>query len=213
MDGFSPLAATELVDDRPFTDPVQNAGDWELVRAILSIVRTVLAQTHEWPAGPEPLVLRLPGAEGRQVRLVFCHQAPLAAHEDLYLVGFFGQVWTHKDRTLINAVDEDLIHEFTLHPGVLGYCSFELPDGNYANLVLLRPEAARDHWRTSAKHAYAVVELAPEYYACVRLHNGVLPGGLWSSEEPRLVRTKYYDFSGPQPWRAIREAEQPLSRS
>jgi hypothetical protein len=39
----------------------------------------------------------------------------------------------------------------------------------------------------------------------VRLHNGVLPGGLWSSEEPRLVRTKYYDFSGPQPWRAVRE--------
>ena len=36
---------------------------------------------------------------------------------------------------------------------------------------------ARDHWRTSAKHTYAARDLAPEYYACVRLHNGLLPGG------------------------------------
>jgi hypothetical protein len=206
-DGFLPLAATEWMDSRPFTDPAQNATDWEIVRAIIAVARAVLSQPLEWPAAPAPLVLKRVGDENRLVRLVFCREADLNAHEDLFLVAFFGQRRLDKDRALINAVDEDLIHEFAQHQGVLSYCSFELPDGNYANLVLLRPEAARDHWRTSAKHAYAAQELAPEYYNCVRLHNGVLSGGLWSGAEPRLVRTKYYDFCGPLPWRAVRDLE------
>jgi hypothetical protein len=207
MDSFIPLAYDELVSDRPFTDPAQNAEDLGLIRAILAVVRTVLRQPLEWPEPPAPLVLRRVGEQDRLVRLVFCRQAALNAAEDLYLVGFFGQKRLEKDRTLINAVDEDLIHEFSLHPGILSYSSFELSDGNYANLVLIRPESARDHWRTSAKHTYAAHELAPEYYTCVRLHNGLLPGGLWSGGEPRLVRTKYYDFSGLQSWLAVRELE------
>ena len=204
-DGFLPLTSGELIDSRPFTDPAQNAADWDLVRAILAVARAVLSQPLDWPGGPEPLVLRRVGDENRLVRLVFCRQADLLASDELFLVAFFGQTRPGHDRALVNAVDEDLIHEFSQHPGVLGYCSFELADGNFANVVLLRPETARDHWRTSAKHAYAARELAPEYYRCVRLHNGVLPAGLWSGAEPRLVRTKYYDYGGAQPWRAVRE--------
>jgi hypothetical protein len=207
MDNHISLAHDELVADRPFTDPAQNAEDLELMRAILAVLRTVLRQPLDWPEEPQPLVLRRVGEADRLVRLVFCRQAALNANEDLFLVGFFGQKCPEKDRTLINAVDEDLIHEFSLHPGILSYSSFELSDGNYANLVLIRPEAARDHWRTSAKHTYAAHDLAPEYYTCVRLHNGLLPGGLWSGRDLRLVRTKYYDFSGPEPWRAVRELE------
>jgi hypothetical protein len=207
MDNAIALAYDELVADRPFTDPAQNAEDLELMRAILAVVRTVLRQPLDWPEEPAPLVLRRVGEQDRLVRLVFCRQAALNATEDLFLVGFFGQKCPEKDRALINAVDEDLIHEFSQHPGILSYSSFELSDGNYANLVLIRPETARDHWRTSAKHAYAAHDLAPEYYTCVRLHNGFLPGGLWSGREPRLVRTKYYDFGGARPWLAVRELE------
>jgi hypothetical protein len=207
IDSFIPLAYDELVADRPFTDPAQNAEDLELLRAILAAVRTVLRQPLDWPEEPHPLVLRRVGEADRLVRLVLCRQAALKAQKDLFLVGFFGQKRPQKDRALINAVDEDLIHEFSLHPGILSYSSLELSDGNYANLVLIRPESARDHWRTSAKHIYAARDLAPEYYACVRLHNGLLPGGLWSGSEPRLVRTKYYDFSGTEPWLAVRELE------
>lgn len=205
MEPFVLLRATDLLEDRPFTDPAQSAGDLELMCGILAIVRTVLTQPLDWPAEPMPLVLRRVAADDRNVRLVFRHRADLLAGADLFAVGFFGQRRLEKDRTLINAVDEDLVHEFSHHPGILSYSSFELSDGNYANLVLLRTEADKEHWRTSVKHSYAARELSPEFYTCVRLHNALLPGGLAGNNNPVLIRTKYFDYSRPESWRAMRE--------
>ena len=47
--------------------------------------------------------------------------------------------------------------------------------------------------------------VAPAIYSSVRLHNGVLPGGLLSGADPVLVRTKYFDFQSEWPWQAVRE--------
>jgi hypothetical protein len=101
-------------------------------------------------------------------------------------------------------VDDDLIHEFSMHPGVLSYSSFELEDGNYVNVVVLDSPDAKDHWRTSPRHAYAARDLAPEFYACIRLQNGHIPGGLADLEHLRLLATKYYDYQQDEPWLAQR---------
>ena len=48
-------------------------------------------------------------------------------------------------------------------------------------------------------------ELAPRHYTDVRLHQGVLPGGVGAGDEPILRRTRYYDYRAAVPWRAERE--------
>ena len=70
--------------------------------------------------------------------------------------------------------------------------------------IWLDPPEAREHWRTSPRHAYAAGELAPRHYTVVRLHRGRLAGGLLPEPSLLLEETKYYDFRGPTPWRAIR---------
>ena len=98
----------------------------------------------------------------------------------------------------------ELSEELPGHPGIVSYSSLELPDGNWGNLIVLDPPEAGEHWRTSAKHAWAASELAPRHYTVVRLHNGRFPGGLRSGHDPVVTRTRYYDFQDAVPWRAER---------
>ncbi len=57
--------------------------------------------------------------------------------------------------------------------------------------------------------SYSSLELAPRHYRVVRLHHGLFPGSLLSGGGPVLVRTRYYDDGGPEPWRAERELARP----
>ena len=81
-------------------------------------------------------------------------------------------------RAPLTAMDDELIGEFPAHPGVLSYSSLELDDGDWGNLILLDGDGARQRWREGERHAYAARELAPRHYTDVRLHQGVLPGGV-----------------------------------
>jgi hypothetical protein len=101
--------------------------------------------------------------------------------------------------------DEELIQEFPGHPGILSYSSLELGDGDWGNLILLDGDEAREHWRVSERHAHAARELAPRHYTDVRLHQGILPGGVRARGEAILRRTKYYDYRDAVTWRAERE--------
>ena len=100
-------------------------------------------------------------------------------------------------------VDADLVAELRQHPHMLCYCSIETGDGNWHNLVLMSDDEAIGHWRDSHRHAWAVDSLTPRFYRHIRLHNGVLPCGL-ASERIVLTSTKYYDYEGETPWRAMR---------
>lgn len=203
MEDVARLSAREVVDGRPFTDPRHNADDLAAIRAMAAGLRWLLSRPL--PEHPRPLVLEAPEAGGRAHRAVICHDAALRVGRDLSFVGFFATKRAGLDHARLTAVDDELILEFPRHPGILSYSSLELADGNWANLIVVDPPEARDHWRTSEKHAYAAREVAPAHYTAVRLHHGVLPGGLLSGREPILVRTKYYDFQGPEPWLAERE--------
>lgn len=198
------LGPAESVDDRPFSDVAHNDHDLSAMRRILASLSLVVWQPLQWPDPPQPLVVR--GNDGeRVVRVVVSNHPALLEDKPLFVVGFFGHRRPGLDPTILNAVDDDLIHEFAQHPGVLSYSSFELDDGNYVNVVLLDGAEAADHWRTSSRHAYAAHELAPEFYACIRLQNGLVPRGLSSLEDLRLVTTKYYDYQQEVAWLARRE--------
>jgi len=205
MDNPLPLGPSEIVPDRPFTHPERSAEDLARLRHIAQRLRLVLSQPRTWPNDPSPLILNLQEADGRAHRIVIARRAELLTVRTLTVVGFFGQKRPEADVAPLSAVDDELIREFPQHPYVLSYCSLLLEDGNWGNSVLLNAPEAREHWRTSPRHQYAARELAPSYYATLRLHNAVLSGGLLAGNDWKLLRTKYYDFQGATPWHAIRE--------
>lgn len=203
MDEFVPIRASELVAGRPFTDPAHTAEDLSAIHVMAAGLRQILGSLL--PGGRRPLLLQVPEPSGRQHRLAISNERPLWARRDLSFVGFFGKKRGGLDDAPLVAADEEMILELPSHPGILSYSSLELADENWANLIMVDPPEAKDHWRTSEKHTYAARELAPRHYSVVRLHNGVFPGGLQSARDPVLLRTKYYDFRDSTPWRGVRE--------
>ncbi|MGH7322644.1 MAG: hypothetical protein ACRELA_23900 [Candidatus Rokuibacteriota bacterium] len=209
MDESVRLSASDILGDRPFTHPDRTVDDLRAIHSMLSRLRGLVTEVPALPAEPRPLVVNWPDDSGRQHRVVICDDRRLRVEPALTLVGFFATKRLGLDDSPLTTTDDELILEFPLHPGILSYSSLEFPDGNWANLIVVHPPEAKDHWRTSEKHAYAVQELAPTYYAVVRLHNLRLPGGLRAGGDPILLRTKYYDFQGAEPWRAERELATP----
>ena len=80
----------------------------------------------------------------------------------------------------------------------------ELRNGNWYNIVLLSDADAKKHIRSAETHVYAAYQLAPRYYEWIRLHSGVIPGGL-DQVELMLQKTRYYVFQRTQPRPVIRE--------
>ena len=195
-------------ESRPFAHLERNADDLAALSKMAARLLQFLVDHH---AGGElklfhPYLLHT--AEGRWLRLVVNQPEALLAECDLSIVGFFGRrgpavrpdVDLDKD-----TIDLELIADFPDHPGVLAYCSMALDDENFGNLVMLAGPEINAEWNTSARHAYASRVIAPKYYSNIRLHNGLLPGGLRSGHAAVLLRTKYYDYSSDWHWSAVRE--------
>lgn len=205
MDDYLRLGPSEPAAGRPFADPAHTTADVAAVRTMAARLRALLAQTPALPDHPRPLVVEGREPDGRQHRVVLGDVPRLGADSDLAFVGFFATKRPGLDHAPLTATDDELILEFPTHPGILSYSSLEFADGNWGNLIVVDPPEAKEHWRTSEKHAWAARELAPRHYSVIRLHNGWFPGGLRSGSEPVVARTKYYDFQGPAPWRAERD--------
>lgn len=204
-DDYVRLEPSELVADRPFTHPGRCIEDAAILQQMAARLRLLLGQSSGSLAQSPSFALELDEAGGRSQRIIVNHRQALLASDDLTAVGFFGMKRPGANAEVLTEVDAELIGEFSLHPGILSYSSLELADGNWSNLVLLNSPEAREHWRTSERHLYAVRELTPGHYLTIRLHNAVLPGGLMSGRALALQRTKYYDFQSPAMWQAVRE--------
>jgi hypothetical protein len=213
MDDCVRLGARETAERRAFTDPAHTDRDLGAIRVMLAELRQAVAAPAMLPTGPRPLMLLRLGPEGRSHRVVVCDERRLGGGRDLSLVGFFAEKRLDLDCSPLTAMDDELVGEFPAHPGILSYSSLEFADGNWGNTILLDTDEAREHWRTSDKHAYAAREVAPRYYTVVRLHQGVVPGGLLSGRDPVLLRTRYYDYRGGATWRAEREVRAPRAPS
>jgi len=172
---------------------------------MLEEVRRQVMRAGGLAASPRPLVLECREPDGRSHRAVICDERRLGDGRDLAWVGFFGVKRRDRDSAPLTVMDDELIGEFPAHPGILSYSSLEVADGDWGNLILLDGDESREHWRVSERHAYAARELAPHHYTDVRLHQGVLPGGVRGGGEPILRRTKYYDYRADVTWRAERD--------
>jgi hypothetical protein len=195
------LAPMETVLGRPFTAPDQVGGDF----AVLDQIRgTLLANLQALPHDPPPgETLHLRHLDGLAHRIVVLNRPALLVEAPIAVVGFFGQRRADADPAMLEALDAELIDELRSHPDMLSYSSRELAGGGWANMVLLAdPQGAR-RWRESARHAFAASQIAPSYYATIRIHNALLKQGLASLALVH-VRTVYYDFGGSAWWQGVR---------
>jgi hypothetical protein len=117
----------------------------------------------------------------RAHRMVVYKRNETLLDKPLTFVGFISGVQEQVSLATVqelHRVDKLLVEELASNPGLLTYSSLELQKGRWYNLVLLRDESASAYFRQNSTHKYAAHQLARYYYAWIRLHNGVLPGGL-----------------------------------
>jgi len=202
------LGPADRDEAHPFAHIDHNAEDLRAMIIMAAHLRQLMLEgAQPEPTGPYQ-IHEMTSAHGRWLRVIVAQPAALMGDGDLAVVGFFGHrrpVITALQREDEHSIDAEMIAEIPNYPGVLGYCSMEVGQADYGNLVVMARAETIEHWRTSARHGFAVRVVAPAIYSSVRLHNGVLPGGLLSGAEPVLVRTKYYDFQSEWPWQAVRE--------
>ncbi len=131
-------------------------------------------------------------------RIVVYNQQEILLKSNLVFVGFISGIQEHVGLATIqelHRVDKLLIAELAGHPGLFSYSSLELHKNHWYNLVLLSDHTAKTYFKHNSTHRYASYQLAAHYYAWIRLHNGVMPGGL-PYNEMLLQSTKYYTFPG-----------------
>jgi hypothetical protein len=129
-------------------------------------------------------------------RIVVYNQQEILLKSSLMFVGFISGIQEHVSPATIqelHRVDKLLIAELAGHPGLLSYSSLELRKNRWYNLVLLSDYTAKTYFKHNSTHRYASYQLAAHYYAWIRLHNGVMPGGL-PYNEMLLQSTKYYTY-------------------
>jgi hypothetical protein len=202
------LGPTDRDEARPFAHVEHNAEDLRAMIIMAAHLRHLLLENaHPEITGPYQ-IHEMTASHGRRLRMIIAQPTALMVDTDLTVVGFFGHRRPavlgplHEDE---HSIDAEMIAEIPNYPGVLGYCSMEVGETDYGNLVLMASADTIDHWRTSARHSFAARVVAPAMYTSVRLHNGLLPGGLMCGADPLLVRTKYYDYRSEWPWQGVRE--------
>lgn len=198
------LSAQTLLPNRPFTHPVNSAAD----RLALCYLAERLRETRDRPDYythlPAPAILFYPEADRQHHRQVLVRPLDLFAEVPLPIVGFFGQKQTGADRSPLDALDGQLMAELPERDGLAAYCTLGLASGDFANLVVFASNQARDGWRTSPRHEYAARELAPNYFASVRIYNGLLPRGLADVGALEMSVVKYFDYRSHPTWRGLR---------
>lgn len=197
------LGPDDVVAERPFTAVEATGRDLEILHEILADVRSVVVEVEEG-ARLEPYQKLAWRVGGLTHRLLVCDVDRLRAHPGLCVVGFFGDKRPDIDPWPLEEANSVIVNEFVKYPGILAYASIELPDTKWANLVLHDDPVDTEFWRKSTVHARAVETLSPQHYFNVRIHNGCLTSGLFDGPSILITKTKYFDFMGPEPWRAER---------
>lgn len=204
------LHETELLPDRPFTDPRSTLRDLAAMEFTLNLLRGVMGQPQYLTMDRRHQQIFWGNPEQQQHRLIVNDAPQLLSRDHFVLVGFFGN--RRRDEIAaaqpIDATDARLVEELSHHQGLLTYCTCCFPDGTYGNTILFADEEAKLHWATSLVHRIAVDTISPNYYHHIRLHSGVLSAPLLFAQPGVLHVTKYYDFAQLPVWRAVR----PLTR-
>lgn len=199
------LESNDVVPGRPFTAVEMTTRDLGILHGILADVRSVVVEVEEGIRELEPYEKLAWRSGGLTHRLLICDQDRLRSHPGLCVVGFFGEKRPDKDGWVLEEANTKIVGEFPKYPGILAYASVEMPGGRWANMVLHDDPVDVQFWRTSQMHARAVESLSPQHYYNVRLHNGRLTAGVFDRPRIEIQRTKYFDYTGDEEWRAERE--------
>ena len=199
------LGPGDVVPGRPFTAVEMTTLDLGILHGILADVRSVVVEVEEGIRELEPYQKLAWKVGGLTHRLLVCDQDRLRSHPGLCVVGFFGEKRPEKDGWALEEANSRIVGEFRKYPGILAYASVEIAGGKWANMVLHDDPVDVQFWRTSEMHARAVETLSPQHYYNVRLHNGRLTSGVFDRPRIEIQRTKYFDYTGDEEWRAERE--------
>ena len=197
------LGPSEAIEGRSFTCPTKSIADISTLQTMAETLHRLI-RAMLIPEQPRPFIVYLEEAGRRLHRLVLVNSAALRRPNDLIVVGFCGQKRPGINRDMLNELDRELITELPGCIDLLSYSTLELENGDACNLVLFSRPQGIQHWARSQNHARAV-QMSPDFYESIRLHQGRLPGGLNSQNKLVLQRTKYYDYRGSPAWRAVRD--------
>jgi hypothetical protein len=188
-------------------DPIVHAGISKTKSdlAILKYIAQQLYMTLQQPDSPaittQPLRYALEDCQQRKLRIVLYKPQALLSPQRLAFVGFVSGTQPTLAPTLVDEVariDELMVAELVNIASMFSYSSLEIRPGRWYNLVVFQNAETKTHVKSSHTHSYAAYELAPQYYEWIRLHNGIMPGGL-IQQELALQSTKYYTFRQGQP--------------
>jgi hypothetical protein len=135
------------------------------------------------------------GDKGK-LRIAVLNRRIITSLKKLYFVGFFGQKKQFIQPALseqVSRFDDLLTRDLAHYPTILSYSSIQLADHyNYGNLVIFSQPQDIEHWKENHNHKQASGEISRGYYDTIRIHTGLLEGGLNSNFQ--LQRTSFYDF-------------------
>ncbi len=190
----SRLHEQDVLDYRMYTDVNKGRLDLIVLRYMARGVHLILlkaAATTTMPALSYSEERR-----GRIHRIAIYDPHGLQEQRNLAFVGFVSRKHQPLSASIvedIHEVDRKLVAELIGTPGLLSYSSLELRTGNWYNLVLFNNPITKRHVKDSETHKYAAYQLAPRYYEWIRLHSGIMPGGIARCDLV-LQKTKRYTF-------------------
>lgn len=188
------LHEQDVLDYRIYTDVNKGKLDLIVLRYMARGVHLMLLK--EVSTATMPSLYYPDERRGRMHRIAIYDPQELRVQRNLAFVGFVSRKQQPLSASIvedIHEVDRKLVAELFGTPGMLSYSSVELRTGNWYNLVLFKNPAAKRHIKDSETHKYAAYQLAPRYYEWIRLHSGIMPGGIARCDLV-LQKTKRYTF-------------------
>jgi hypothetical protein len=196
------------VSDEVTSDiPDRGARDLVVLKYMAQKIHTVLHTLEQPVAGSSPLCYSLEVRHQCQQRIIMYDPQFLLQNVTLSFVGFVSGKQKTVDPFVENEmkrVDGLLIEDLINAPGLLCYSSLELRTGKWYNLVLLANFNLKAHLKNSPIHCYGAYQLAVRYYESIRLHSGIIVGGL-GKNMLQLQKTKCYTCQTPEPHFTVRE--------
>ncbi|HLZ57992.1 MAG TPA: hypothetical protein VKR06_13720 [Ktedonosporobacter sp.] len=167
-----------------------------MLKYMLHRLRMTLHTLEQSTISQLPIFYLLEERHGRTHRMAICQPEVLLASNHLHFVGFISGKKASIEQTIVDEIerlDKVMLTEIMRLPGVLSYSSLELRTDRWYNLVILGNTLVKESFHALETHRYAAYQLAPFYYAWIRLHHGVINDGL-AGQDMHLHGTKTFQF-------------------
>lgn len=208
------LTHSELLVERPFTDPDHIEADAAVMRTMAQQAWIIADQMRMVSAAGTAPTVHYPTAESWQKRTMLLDMPGMHTESTLTVVGFFGNKRTQVDPDVEKTVYEagrQLCQALRHEPSMVCYMTRLLADAhNYANLVVMKTAQTIEEWRKNEIHQHVTGIISPQYYSNVRIYSGEMhvehdaPLNVERQFFLSLHRVKYFDYSCPSTWCGVR---------